>query len=123
MKSFLFCILLTLGLFIFVYTINAEATKSKRIYTGKASFYHDKFNNRKTANGERFSNDSLTAAHRTLPFGTHVLVIHGDDTVKVRINDRGPFIQGRIIDLSKTAFKELSAPSKGVIPVKLIVLQ
>ena len=66
--------------------------------------------------------DSLTAAHKFLPFGTCVLVIHDNDTVKVRINDRGPFIPGRIIDLSKKAFQELASISKGVISIKVIVL-
>lgn len=99
-----------------------DSSKNLRILEGKASFYHNRFNGRQTANGERFSNDSLTAAHKSLPFGTQVMVIHGNDTIKVRINDRGPFIQGRIIDLSERAFQKIAPLSKGVIGVKVIVL-
>ncbi len=76
---------------------------------GMASYYGKKFQSRKTASGEIFNNNSMTAAHRTLPFGTHVLVtnVNNGKSVKVKINDRGPFIKKRIIDLTKTAFAKL----------------
>src|SRR5215471_7906955 len=89
--------------------------------TGKASYYADKFNGRKTANGETFQNSKLTAAHKTLPFGTKVKVINLDNgkSVKVRINDRGPFVSGRIIDLSKKAAKKIGMVDTGVGNVKI----
>lgn len=88
---------------------------------GKASFYADKFNGRKTANGETFRNSKLTAAHKTLPFGTKVKVINKSNgkSVKVRINDRGPFVAGRIIDLSKKAAKKINLDKAGVAEVKI----
>ncbi len=82
---------------------------------GIASWYGPGFHGRTTANGERFDMHELTAAHKTLPFGTRVLV-HNPRTGKqvvVRINDRGPFIKGRVIDLSKAAAKALGFKSRG----------
>ena len=82
---------------------------------GVASWYGPGFHGRRTANGERFDMHELTAAHKTLPFGTRVLV-HNPRTGKevvVRINDRGPFIKGRVIDLSKAAAKALGLKSRG----------
>lgn len=91
---------------------------------GKASYYADKFQGRKTASGELYHADSLTAAHRTLPFGTIVKVtnVKSNDFVLVRINDRGPFVQGRIIDLSKKAMRDLDGLDEGVIDVKLEIV-
>ena len=82
---------------------------------GVASWYGPGFHGRLTANGERFDMNELTAAHKTLPFGTRVLV-HNPRTGKevvVRINDRGPFIKGRMLDLSKAAAKALGFKSRG----------
>lgn len=92
--------------------------------TTRASYYHDKFNGRKTANGEIFDNNKITAAHKSLPFGTVVRVtnLSNGKSVDVRINDRGPYIKGRHIDLSKAAFKEITANNttrKGVLKVKI----
>jgi rare lipoprotein A len=89
--------------------------------SGKASFYADKFQGRRTANGDVFRQGRLTAAHRTIPFGTKVKVVNlaNGRTVKVRINDRGPFVQGRIIDLSKKAARRLGMVSTGVTPVEI----
>lgn len=89
--------------------------------SGQASFYADKFQGRRTANGETFRQGRLTAAHRTIAFGTKVKVINlaNGRTVKVRINDRGPFVQGRIIDLSKKAARRLGMISTGVTPVEI----
>lgn len=92
----------------------------------KASYYHDKFNGRKTANGELFYNSKLTAAHKRLPFGTRVLVTNplNEKSVLVTINDRGPFIKGREIDLSKKAFMDISHSTlKGVLKVNLEIVQ
>jgi len=91
---------------------------------GKASFYADKYHGRTTANGERFSQQAATAAHLRLPFGTKVKVtnIANNKSVVVRINDRGPYIWGRIIDLSKAMFKKIADPKVGVIDVKVTVI-
>jgi rare lipoprotein A len=91
---------------------------------GLASFYADKFDGRITASGETFDQRKLTAAHRTLPFGTTVKVtnLENKKTVSVVINDRGPFIKDRVIDLSKAAAEELGFIKAGVTQVKLEVL-
>ncbi len=89
--------------------------------TGNASYYADKFQGRQTANGEIFRQRKKTAAHRTLPFGTKVTVknLSNGKTVKVRINDRGPFAKGRIIDLSKKAAKKIKMVDAGVANVEI----
>ena len=74
-----------------------------------------------TASGEKFNPNAHTAAHRTLPFGTRVKVIHKGKSVIVRINDRGPFIKGRTIDLSRAAARKIGCG--GVCKVKLVVLK
>lgn len=94
---------------------------------GQATYYGDKFAGRKTASGERYQPEALTAAHRTLPFGTRVRVkrLDGDgEVVCVRINDRGPFGKAsRIIDLSKSAAKQLAMLRAGVVRVEVEVLK
>lgn len=93
---------------------------------GVASYYHDKFNGRKTASGERFSNNDYTAAHKKLPFGTKVRVTNlaNGKSVIVTINDRGPFSKGREIDLSKKAFMEISdKKTHGELTVKIEILK
>jgi rare lipoprotein A len=89
--------------------------------TGMASFY---WQGQRTATGERFNPEGMTAAHRTLPFGTRVRVTHlgNGRSVDVRINDRGPFIGGRIIDLSRGAAGVLGMQNQGVARVKMTVL-
>lgn len=89
--------------------------------TGKASFYADKFEGRKTSSGEVFKQNRLTAAHRTLPFGTRVKVVNlaNGRSVKVTINDRGPFAPGRVIDLSKKAARKLGMVDAGVASVEI----
>jgi rare lipoprotein A len=76
---------------------------------GKASFYAMKFQFSKTASGERFNQFAMTAAHKTLPLGTMLLVtnLENGKSVKVKVNDRGPFIKGRIIDLSRSSFAKI----------------
>ncbi|MXO74182.1 septal ring lytic transglycosylase RlpA family protein [Altererythrobacter aerius] len=83
--------------------------------SGVASYYADKFNGRRTASGEAFSNSALTAAHRTLPFGTKLRVTNpaNGKSVVVRINDRGPFHGNRVLDLSKTAAVTLGLVQRG----------
>jgi rare lipoprotein A len=91
-----------------------------------ASYYHDKFNGRSTANGEKFNNNKLTAAHKTLAFGTQVKVtnITNNQYVIVTINDRGPFTKGREIDLTKKAFFEISDSSThGTLNVDIEILE
>jgi len=87
---------------------------------GVASWYGDAFKGRPTASGEAFDPTALTAAHRTLPFGSCVLVqsVDASREVKVRINDRGPFVAGRVIDLSQRAAQVLGI--EGVAPVRLL---
>jgi len=91
--------------------------------TGMASWYGPGFAGRPTASGERFVPSQRTAAHRTLPFGTVVRVTRLDSgrKVVVRINDRGPFVEGRIIDLSRGAARRLSMLRDGVVEVRIEV--
>lgn len=89
--------------------------------TGKASYYWEP---QALASGGRFNPNAMTAAHKTLPFGTKVRVTnqHNGKSVVVTINDRGPYIAGRIIDLSKAAAHSISMQGSGVVPVKVTVL-
>ncbi|MGK7941677.1 MAG: septal ring lytic transglycosylase RlpA family protein [Crocosphaera sp.] len=91
---------------------------------GMASWYGPGFHGRLTANGERYNQNGLTAAHKTLPFGTQVRVtnLKNGRSVIVRINDRGPYIHGRVIDLSKGAANVIGLISSGVAPVQLEIL-
>lgn len=95
-----------------------------RVQVGKASWYGARFDGRKTASGERFDRHRMTAAHRTLPFGTRVRVTHQGNgrSVVVRINDRGPYGAGRIIDLSEAAARSLRMTNQGVALVAVEVL-
>jgi len=92
--------------------------------TGKASFYADKFEGQPTASGEKYKHNKLTAAHKTLPFGTVVRVTNlaNGNTVDVEINDRGPYVDGRIIDLSRSAAEKLGFINLGIADVKLEVV-
>jgi len=110
-------------LFVFISVLYFDNAFSQSSYsaTGKASFYAKKFEGRNTASGEKFSNKNFTAAHRTLPFGTLVKVtnLSNSKTVVVRINDRGPFIKGRIIDLARIAADSLDFIQAGWAMVKV----
>lgn len=103
------------------YTIQAQS------YTkvGIASYYADKFVGRTTASGEKYTHKKLTAAHKKFPFGTKVRVknLENGKTVVVSINDRGPFVKGRIIDLSKSAARKLDFIDKGVTKVEIKVVK
>jgi peptidoglycan lytic transglycosylase len=89
---------------------------------GYASYYHEP---QRTASGERFDKNAMTAAHRSLPFNTHVRVtnMRNGKTVVVRINDRGPYSGNRIIDLSLAAAKQIDMIAAGVVPVTLEVIK
>lgn len=100
------------------------APTSRALGTGIASYYGRRFHGRRTANGERFNMNALTAAHRTLPFGSLVEVTNPRNgrSVVVRINDRGPFVRGRTIDLSRAAAQQLGMISRGHARVELALL-
>ncbi len=108
-------------IFLALITLSIVSCSPKITERGKASYYHDKFQGRTTANGEKYKKGKLTAAHRTLPFGTKVKVINQSNgkKVRVRINDRGPFVGGRIIDLSKKAARRIDMMDAGVTEVKI----
>lgn len=119
-KRFLLGLLLTTILFASCHRKSAPG-RSSYSETGYASYYADKFDGRKTANGETFNQNKLTAAHKKLPFGTQLKVTNlaNGKTVQVRVNDRGPFIAGRIIDLSRAAAREIDMLGSGVAKVKI----
>ena len=107
-------------------TATHKETKTRPCYQrGIASYYGKGFQNRKTASGERFNLHSMTAAHKTLPFGTRVVVknIRNGKTVKVRINDRGPFVKGRVIDLSRAAFSQIASLDDGLARVEIWIVK
>jgi peptidoglycan lytic transglycosylase len=95
------------------------------VQTGKASWYGDAHQGRKTASGEIYDMHTLTAAHRTLPFGTRVRVTNVDNgrSVVVRVNDRGPFPPGRLIDVSRAAALELGVIGAGLFTVRIEILE
>ncbi|HEX6225104.1 MAG TPA: septal ring lytic transglycosylase RlpA family protein [Chryseolinea sp.] len=109
---------LTFFLSLFFYCATAQ------IQTGKASFYADKFEGVYTASGEKYRHNKLTGAHKTLPFGTKVRVtnLSNNQSVDVVINDRGPYVEDRIIDLSKSAAEQLGFVNQGLADVKLEVI-
>ena len=99
-----------------------------KLHTEKAhaSYYHDKFNGRKTASGKKFDNNKLTAAHKKLAFGTKLKITNvlNKKSVIVEVTDRGPFVKGREIDLSKKAFMDIASnKNSGAINVKIEILQ
>ncbi|MDX2319576.1 MAG: septal ring lytic transglycosylase RlpA family protein [Moritella sp.] len=91
---------------------------------GEASWYGNKYHGKRTASGEKYNMRAYTAAHKTLPFGTIVRVTNtaNNKSVDVKINDRGPFVRGRIIDLSQKAFEQIGSTHKGVVPVRIDIL-
>ena len=98
------------------------ATPTHAGFEGLASWYGKQFAGKKTASGERFDPNKLTAAHKTIPFGTQVRVTHRAKSVVVRINDRGPHVKGRVIDLSRAAAEQIGIRQRGVGRVSLEVL-
>ena len=99
-------------------------TKSKSSQSGVASYYGKRLHGSRTASGERHNSNEMVAAHKSLPFGTKVKVtnLSNGKEVVVKINDRGPFAKGRVIDLSYGAFSKIESPGKGLTKVKLEVL-
>ncbi len=91
---------------------------------GKASWYGPGFHGRLTANGERYNMNGISAAHKTLKFGTRVRItnLENGKSIVVRVNDRGPYIKGRQFDLSKGAFKKIASVDTGVIKIKYEIL-
>ncbi len=104
--------------------MSSAAAADSSLKVGEASYYHDKFHGRPTASGEPYNREELTAAHRTLPFGTLLKVTRLDtnQSVLVRINDRGPFKPNRIIDLSRKAAEEIDLVHKGIAHVEIEIL-
>ncbi|GAB3370865.1 septal ring lytic transglycosylase RlpA family protein [Spongiibacter taiwanensis] len=103
---------------------STESVSGGALERGTASFYAQKYHGRQTASGEVFDQQAMTASHRTLQFGSKVRVtnLNNGRSVVVRINDRGPFVRGRIIDLSKAAFAEIADLRLGLVPVSVEVL-
>lgn len=121
-------LLVILALFLFATRVRAAsrlASSSLSHQRGMASFYGGSFIGRKTACGEIYDGNSLTAAHRTLPMGTCVKVknLRNGREVTVRINNRGPYVRGRVIDLSTRAAREIQMVNAGVVPVELTVMK
>ena len=116
---------LLLPVFVLVACGFHTSSKTSAAYkqVGMASYYGHKFHGRRTASGERYNEKNLTAAHRSLPFGTRVRVtnVENGKNVTVRINDRGPFVKHRIIDLSFAAAKRIGMISKGVVKVEVTI--
>ena len=104
-----------------VTTAPAPVAEGRLIATGGASYYGERFRGRRTASGARFNPDALTAAHRTLPFGTRLRVtnVRNGRSVIVRVNDRGPFHGARIIDLSKAAARRIGMVQSGTARVRI----
>lgn len=98
-----------------------DAVDSDFEETGMASYYGDEFDGRQTSSGEVFDQSEMTAAHKSLPFGTAVIVTNLDNgrSVEVRINDRGPFVAGRIIDLSRSAAESIGMIESGTARVRI----
>ena len=101
-----------------------DSTLRGEVWYGNASWYGPKWHGKTTSNGETFNKNKLTAAHRSLPFNTKVVVtnLKNNKSVVVRINDRGPFKPGRIIDLSEEAADKIGSKKEGIAYVKLRVL-
>lgn len=102
----------------------APAFAFSQTQTGKASFYADKFEGSLTASGEKYKHAKLTAAHKSLPFGTKIRVTNlgNNQSVEVVVNDRGPYVDGRIVDLSRAAAEKLDFINQGLAEVKIEVV-
>jgi rare lipoprotein A len=111
-------------IFTFFLLILSLGASIAQIQKGKASFYADKFVGKQTASGEKYKHKKLTAAHKFLPFGTIVKVtnLENKESVEVRINDRGPFVEGRVIDLTRSAAEKLKFTNQGLTDVEIEVI-
>ncbi len=115
-----------MNLITFLYCCCLTGTgQSPTIEYGIASYYSDEFHGKKTASGETYNKWDYTCAHRKLPFGTRIIVtnLENKKSVIVRVNDRGPHIKNRIVDLSYAAAKEIEMIAKGVVKVKIEVIK
>jgi rare lipoprotein A len=110
-----------ISILLFIIIITQSSCLLYKTQTGLASYYADSYEGKSTASGEPFSQSKLTAAHKTLPLGTRVAVtnLSNGKQVVVKVNDRGPFVRKRIIDLSKLAASEIGMIGKGVTKVKI----
>lgn len=110
---------------LFIYSCCLLGGETKAIQYGKASYYGAEFHGKKTASGEIYNQWEFTCAHKTLPFGTKLRVVNlkNGKSVIVRVNDRGPFVRGRIIDLSFAAAKKIDMVKNGVVKVKIAILR
>ncbi len=115
----------TLFLLLFLIATSPVFGQGGFFQVGTASYYADKFEGRTTANGEKYNGSKMTAAHRMLPFGTLVRVknLKNNKTCEVKINDRGPFVEGRIIDLSRSAAEKLDFVQQGLAEVRIEVIK
>jgi rare lipoprotein A len=115
----------TRSVLLFFFLITSIQAFSQQTEKGIASYYHDKLEGRATASGEPYKAEAMTAAHPSLPFNTKLKVTNLDNglSVVVRVNDRGPFVKGRIIDLSKAAARELDFLDKGVARVEIEIMK
>lgn len=111
----------TIVYFFFILTALFPAISFAQSTQGKASFYGERFHGRKMANGNLYHSDSLFCAHRTLPFGTKLRVknLKNGKEVIVTVQDRGPYVRGRVIDLSKIAARKLGMVSQGIAMVEI----
>ena len=114
---------LAIGYSLLLTAFIAWPKQQREVHTGVASWYGEKYRGRTTASGSVFNPDELTAAHRSLPFGTVVRCTLGSRSVDVVITDRGPFVEGRELDLSKAAFEKLSHTDAGLINVDWEVIK
>lgn len=105
---------------VITFTVVAQKVEIGKKIKGSASYYHKKFNGRKTASGERLNNQDYTCAHRFFPFGTMLEIVNPSNGkwVVVRVNDRGPFSKNRVIDLSFSAAKQLGMIQKGILKIE-----
>ncbi len=117
---------LTLFAILYLFVASCATPRSGRVIEqGEASWYGPGFHGKKTANGEVYNQNELTAAHLTLPFNTVVKVVNlnNNKAVNVRINDRGPYARGRIIDLSRAAAQNIDMLESGIAPVRLTLVK
>jgi rare lipoprotein A len=112
------------GAMLALLSLPSFAATPGQVQSGIASYYHDSLHGNRTASGQIYDKNKLSAAHKTLPLGSRVRVTdkRTGKSIVVRVNDRGPFVKGRIIDLSRRAAKELGIIQRGITPVKVEVL-
>ncbi|MCX2740682.1 septal ring lytic transglycosylase RlpA family protein [Pontibacter anaerobius] len=123
-KCFIFSLIIFLFVGISQPTFAQNNSSQPKVLKGEASWYGSRYHGRKTSSGERYNKNDMTAAHKTLPFGTKVKVtnLENNQWVILRINDRGPFVGDRIIDVSEAAARKLDFHSQGIGNVKVEVL-